>query len=422
MKRFYLLIVFLDCFFFGNGQINFVTTVFYNSSDNTISVQIGLRRENPQNCAGVIAIAEVDFEMQWSADVRLQSSRFIPENAKLDFPNPDYLAGAGGSPDNGLPNPHPGTNGTRSNTIGTETYQTFDFHRSTNLCANTILINCGEIVPLFYATFELTNPANFNQYSFTYDNVNTANNTNYIVEFNNGTNAPSNTNKEILFVTDKTKSIADLSGNNCNEDGTIKNTNTTSLVGTPAYTNTYGAILPAVIHLFDVKKQGTQTILNWSTSSEELNKGFEIQRKVNSQFETIGFMNSRAAQGLSSQLLNYSFTDDEQFPAKTVYYRLKLIGYSGQEVYSEVRVMRNAGKLQTLIYPNPSAGNLQIVLPQNTGTNTIELTDYSGKRIRVWEKYNAPVLNISNLPKGFFTFTITNLQTAERTVEKIIVQ
>ncbi len=418
MKHFYILVIFLECFYLAEGQINFVTTVFYNSSNNTISVQVGLRRENPQNCAGIIAIAEIDFEMQWSADVRLQSSLFIPSGNKLDAA--DYLSG--GSADNGLPNPHPGTNGTRPNTIGTETYQTFDFHRSTNLCANTIQINCGQIVPLFYASFELTNPANFNQYSFTYDNVNIANNTNYIVEFNNGTNAPSNTKKEILFVTDKTKSISDLSGNSCNADGTIKNTNTTSLVGNPAYTNTYGAILPAVINLFDVKKQGTQTILNWATSAEELNKGFEIQRKVNSQFETIGFMNSKATQGFSSQLLNYSFTDNEQFPAKTVYYRLKLIGYSGQEVYSEVRVMRNAGKLQTLIYPNPSAGNLQMVLPQNTGTNTIELTDYSGKRIRVWEKYNAPVLNINNLPKGLFTFIITNLQTGERTVEKIIVQ
>lgn len=418
MKHFYILVIFLDCFFFGNGQVNFITTVFYNSSNNTISVQVGLRRENPQNCAGIIAIAEVDFEMQWSADVRLQSSWFIPTDGKLDAS--DYLSG--GSADNGLPDPFPGTNGTRPNTIGTETYQTFAFHRSTNLCANTIQIECGQIAPLFYASFELTVPANFNQYSFIYDNANGANNSNYIVEFNDDNAAPSNTNKEILFVTSKTKSLSDLSGNSCNADGTIKNTNTAALVGSPAYTNTYGAILPAIINLFDVKKQGTQTILNWSTSVEELNKGFEIQRKVNSHFETIGFMNSKATQGFSSQLLNYSFTDDEQFPAKTVYYRLKLIGFNGQEAYSEVRVMRNAGKLQTLIYPNPSAGDLQVVLPQNTGINMIELTDYSGKRIRVWEKYNSPVLNISNLPKGLFIFTITNLQTSERTVEKIIVQ
>ncbi|QNA46104.1 T9SS type A sorting domain-containing protein [Lacibacter sediminis] len=419
MKRFYLLVIFLDCFFFGQGQINFITTVFYNSSNNTITVQVGLRRENPQNCAGVIAIAEIDFEMQWSADVRLQSSQFIPSGGKLDIFT-DNLSGS--NADNGHPNPYPGTNGSRPSTIDGETYQTFDFHRSTNLCANTIQIECGQIVPLFSATFELTTPANANQYSFTYDNVTPANNSNYIVEFNNGTASPSNNKKEILFVTDKTKSISDLSGNNCNSDGTIKNTSTTSLVGNPAYTNTYGAILPAAINLFDVKRHGTQTILSWSTSAEELNKGFEIQRKINSQFETIGFIDSKATQGFSSQILNYTFTDDEQYPAKTVYYRLKLIGFNGQEVYSEVRVMRNAGKLQTLIYPNPSAGNLQIVLPQNTGANTIELTDYSGKRIRVWEKYNAPVLNIGNLPKGFFTFTITNLQTSERTVEKIIVQ
>ena len=420
MKRFYLLIAFLDCFFFGQAQVNFITTVFYNSTNNTITVQIGLRRENPQNCAGIIAIAEVDFEMQWSADVRLQSSRFIPTGSKLDAP--DYLLGTGGSPDNGLPIPHPGPNGTRANTIGTETYQTFDFHRSTNLCANTIQVACGQIVPLFSATFELTNPANANQYSFTYDNVTPANNTNYIVEFNNGSASPSNNKKEILFVTDKTKSISDLSGNNCNSDGTIKNTSTTSLVGTPAYTNTYGAILPASINLFEVKRKGNKTMLNWSTSAEEQNKGFEIQRKVNGRFESIGFVNSKAIHSFSSEVLDYSFADDEQFPAKTIFYRLKLIGFDGHEAYSEVRVIRNAGKLQTLIYPNPSAGNLRVVLPYDNGTNTIELTDLNGKQIRVWKKYNAPVLNLSNLPKGLFTLTITNVQTLERTVEKIIVQ
>jgi len=418
MKHFYFLIIFLDCFFFGNAQVNFITTVFYNSSDNTISVQVGLRRENPQNCAGVIAIAEIDFEMQWSADVRLQSSRFIPAGSKVDAP--DYLSG--GNPDNGLPAPHPTTNGTRLNTIGGETYQTFAFHRSTNLCSSTIQVECGQIVPLFYATFQLTTPANANQYSYVYDNVNMANNSNYMVEFNNGTAAPSNNKKEILFVTSKTKSIADLSGNSCNADGTIKNTNTTSLVGNPAYTNTYGAVLPASINFFEVNKQGMQTILDWSTSLEELNKGFEIQRKVNRQFETIGFVKSIATQGFSNQLLNYSFVDDEQFSATTVYYRLKLIGFNGQQTYSEVRVVRNTGKLQTLIYPNPSAGNFQIVLPENTGVTTIELTDYSGKRIRIWQNYNSPLLNIYDLPKGMFILSIINLHTSERTLEKIIVQ
>lgn len=418
MKHLYITLLLSGCFLFGNAQVNFVTTVFYNQPNNTLSVQIGLARGN-SNCASVVAFAEVDFEMQWSADVQLISSRFIPTNDKLDAA--DYLTS--GIPDNGFPNYYPSnTNGSRTNTINGETYQKFAFHRSTNLCNKTIQLSCGEIAPLFLATFQLTTPGNFNQYNYNYDLLNNANNTNYIVEFNDGTSAPLNNKKEILFVTSKTKSLSDLSGNSCNPDGTIKSTNTASLTGSPSYTNTYGAILPAVINLFDVKKQGTQTILNWSTSAEEFNKGFEIQRKVNGQFEAIGFVSSKATEGFSNQLQQYSFSDAEQFPGKTVYYRLKQMGYNGEEAFSEVRVLRNAGKLQTLIYPNPTAGNLHIVLPQDAGTNTIELTDYSGKRIRVWEKYNAPVLNISNLPKGFFTVFITNLQTGERTAEKVIVQ
>jgi hypothetical protein len=421
MKHFYLLISFLGCFLFGKGQqVNFVSTVFYNSTNQTITIQVGLQRDG--NCNSEIGLVSIDFELQWSSDVILQSSGFIPNGARLDD---TYYFGSNPATDqdNGTPaNPvAPWTVGSKSTSFGT--YQTYHFQRSTNKCDNVIRINCGQIVPFFTATFTLTNPANFNLYRYSYDHATPANNSNFIAQFiSNVGDQPTNQYKEILIYSSKTQSYTDVSGQ-CPAGADVNNGNTlTADVNDNNFVNTYGAILPAVINLFDVKKQGTQTILNWATSSEELNKGFEIQRKVNSQFETIGFMNSKAMHSFSSQLLNYSFVDDEQFSGKTVYYRLKLIAYSGQEVYSEVRVIRNAGKLQTLIYPNPSAGNLQIVLPQNAGTNTIELTDNSGKRIRVWEKYNAPVLNISNLPKGLFTFTITNLQTAERTVEKIIVQ
>ncbi len=421
MKQLYVLTIFLGCFLFGDGQqVNFISTVFYNSTNQTITVQVGLQRDG--NCNSEIGLVSIDFEIQWSSDVILQSSRFIPNGGKLDD---TYYFGSNPATDqdNGTPaNPvSPWAVVNRLKTFGT--YQTYHFQRSTNKCDNVIRIKCGQIVPFFIATFTLSNPANYNLYRYNFDYATPANNDNYIAQFITNVGAqPTNQYKEILIYSSQTQSYTDVSGQ-CPAGEDVKNgTTLTADINDNNFVNTYGAILPAVINLFDIKKQGTQTILNWSTSAEELNKGFEIQRKINSQFETIGFINSKATDGFSSRLLNYSFTDEEHFTGKTVYYRLKLIGYSGNEAYSEIRVLRNAGKLQAFIYPNPSAGNLQVVLPQHTGANTIELTDYSGKRIRVWEKYNAPVLNISNLPKGLFILIITNLQTAERTVEKIIVQ
>ena len=89
----------------------------------------------------------------------------------------------------------------------------------------------------------------------------------------------------------------------------------------------YG-IVPVELSSFTATASNTEVVLNWSTSSELNNMGFEIERKSLSDkngWVTIGFVEGS---GNSTSINNYSFTDKN--PTKgTLLYRLKQIDFDG---------------------------------------------------------------------------------------------
>jgi hypothetical protein len=255
MKKFvlfsFLLLSFTQSF---SQQVNFVSTSFYNSTTCEVTIQVGLQRKDG-GCGNSVKIAAVDFAVQWSSDLLLVSSAFIPSGAKLD--QSDFLSSVG--PDNGYPqidvSPFTGNAVTTYNKGASGTYKSYQFRRSTNQCNNIISLECGMVVPFFTATFKLANCANANQYSFTYNNTAGANNSNYIAEFITNLNtAPSNSNKEILIYSSQTASFDDVSGN-CNS-GTINNVSVLSAnISSNNFINTYGAILPLALDYFKARQK-----------------------------------------------------------------------------------------------------------------------------------------------------------------------
>ena len=73
-------------------------------------------------------------------------------------------------------------------------------------------------------------------------------------------------------------------------------------------------------------------VLNWITSSEMNNSGFEVERQTNdADFEVIGFVEGN---GTTSEANNYSFTD-EDLPAGKYSYRIKQMDFEGSYNYSD---------------------------------------------------------------------------------------
>ncbi len=118
-----------------------------------------------------------------------------------------------------------------------------------------------------------------------------------------------------------------------------------------------GDALPVELLYFRAALQGQSANLTWATAIEENNLGFEVQRNVGSQWETIGFVEG---EGTTSVKQQYSFVDPNIQPGAN-YYRLKQVDTDGQFEYTEVRVVQ-LGKqnVDIAIYPNPTTGNFVV--------------------------------------------------------------
>ena len=112
-------------------------------------------------------------------------------------------------------------------------------------------------------------------------------------------------------------------------------------------------VLPVELSSFAANVVDDKVQLNWSTSSEINNQGFDIERKSSEgQFEKIGYV---AGFGTSSETHTYSFTDSK-VAAGNYSYRLKQVDFDGTYEYSDVVEIEIAAPLEFALeqnYPNP---------------------------------------------------------------------
>ena len=132
---------------------------------------------------------------------------------------------------------------------------------------------------------------------------------------------------------------------------------------TMTISNLAGPCLPVELISFEGIIKGEQVELNWTTASEQNNKGFDIER-ANEQngalvWETIDFVEGH---GTTMEEQNYFYYDTPL--AKGInYYRLKQIDYDGAFEYSNVvsvSVNTNEQASNFKIYPNPTSNELNI--------------------------------------------------------------
>ncbi len=182
-------------------------------------------------------------------------------------------------------------------------------------------------------------------------------------------------------------------------------------------------VLPVKFESFTARQVKDKIVLNWQTASEQNNKGFEVQRKqAGYDYKAIAFVPSKAVYGNSNLLLEYGYEDRDYLAgAGELYYRIKQVNLDGNSIFSEIRLVKNnAGKLEILVYPNPSTGVVKVILPNGIGPSDIILNDMSGKEIRRW---NGVVdrLRLDNLDPGIYMLRVFVKETRETQVKKIIV-
>lgn len=171
------------------------------------------------------------------------------------------------------------------------------------------------------------------------------------------------------------------------------------------FTATILAPLPvAMDHLKGTALNNVAT-LSWRTYSEVNNKGFEMQRSEDGRnFSVIGFVDSRAANGNSTEALEYTYTDNMY---GTMYYRLRQVDIDGKSLFSntvQVADSRTSASGNMTLVPNPARNNVQISYPFNIATEAnLMITDFMGRvLIKKIVNSNTLSLDISDLPTGTY--------------------
>jgi WD40 repeat protein len=176
--------------------------------------------------------------------------------------------------------------------------------------------------------------------------------------------------------------------------------------------------VPVELASFNADVNDNKVTLNWITSSELNNSGFEIEKQVGSQqspvgkWERIGFVEGK---GTTSETNHYSF-EDKNLSSGIYKYRLKQLDFDGTYEYSgivEVEVIIPAAFSLSQNYPNPfnPSTTIEFQIPSEgfvslTIYNTIgQELSYLVNEYRSAGNYSI-TFSADKLPSGLYFYTL----------------
>lgn len=172
--------------------------------------------------------------------------------------------------------------------------------------------------------------------------------------------------------------------------------------------------LPVELASFTSSISGNNVTLNWVTSSEINNSGFDVERYSNEQWLKIGFV---AGNGSTNTQMSYIYKDIG-LNSGSYNYRLKQIDFNGNYEYfnltNEVIIGVPAEFNLSQNYPNPfnPTTNIDFALPKD-GNIVISIYDNSGKLVSTLaEGFKAAgtyslQFNAANLSSGIYFYKLS---------------
>ena len=191
-----------------------------------------------------------------------------------------------------------------------------------------------------------------------------------------------------------------------NIDGGYQNHTMVSSTGadnSPCAENIDNSIaLPVTFLSFTATTDAKRVALRWTTTNEEANNFFEIQRQTNGGWDVLGTV--AAANNRTSEH-HYTFTDDR--PAEgTNYYRLRQVDLTGTFSYS-ASVSATVSFAEQIIYPNPTSGQIQLSAELRKGQ--ISLFSAGGRFLRQLPT-NQEKYDLHDLAPGVYVLRVTKEQ------------
>ena len=176
---------------------------------------------------------------------------------------------------------------------------------------------------------------------------------------------------------------------------------------------TFTPTIPVELKLFSGTSTKGTVFLQWTTTTETNNYGFEVQKKYDDfTFEKIGFVEGY---GSTTDEQHYWFTDNT-IEAGTLYYRLKQVDFDGSfkfsnEIKVEVDSPLTYGLQQN--YPNPfnPSTRIKYSVPES-GLVKVSVYNLVGEEVSVLVNeqidagYYEVIFDASKLPSGIYVYRL----------------
>ncbi len=180
------------------------------------------------------------------------------------------------------------------------------------------------------------------------------------------------------------------------------------------------AILPLHLLYFSGNcTAGNEANLIWQTTNEMDLYGYEVQLSEDEvNFYKAGFSPAKN----SSSVENYHYT----LPQKNTraFYRLKMIDKNGQFTYSNIIVLFNAARKNTInLYPNPANHTIYIENKTALKNVVLQIIDAAGK-VLLQQQYGIDLklaIDVTKLPAGAYTVNLfydSKLQYTEKLIKQ----
>lgn len=175
--------------------------------------------------------------------------------------------------------------------------------------------------------------------------------------------------------------------------------------------------LPLYLIAFNALRKNKIVTVFWKTSMENNLISFEIQRKINNRFVTIGSMVPKN----NPDGYFYEFSEINEFNHVSEY-RIKCNGMDNAVKYSFIKSVSGLNQQNEMtVYPNPSKGSATVFINQSFEKYTVELVDYSGKSIKKIENISNNTIQLYDLKNGIYFIKAIETGSGKMLIQQLVV-
>jgi hypothetical protein len=176
--------------------------------------------------------------------------------------------------------------------------------------------------------------------------------------------------------------------------------------------------VPVNLTTFNASRKNNMVTLSWKTAMESSLKTFDIERKMNGKYVSVGTV---IAQNIPTGA-SYIFNDINNTTGISEY-RLRITEESGAIKYSNIKSVSGINSNSSMtVYPNPSKGSATITVTDLNGSMSVEIMDYTGKIIRNYRNTNDGSITVSGLNTGIYLVRAKDLSTGFVYVQQLVVE